>query len=91
MQIFLGTLREVEIERVNERLSQAIMESCLAMTIFREEFNTSFVAMFVILTFVKTFHWLLQDRVEYIDTMPVVPLKTRLRITTFMLTLLVSP
>jgi len=53
LQIFLGTLREIELERVKEKLSSAIMETCLALTIFREEFNIGFVGMFTVLTFVK--------------------------------------
>jgi E3 ubiquitin-protein ligase synoviolin len=52
-QVFLGTLREIELERVKEKLSSAIMETCLALTIFREEFNMGFVGMFMVLTFVK--------------------------------------
>ena len=51
--MFLGNLREAEVERVNERISQAVMETCLAMTIFRDEFNAAFVAMFALLTFIK--------------------------------------
>jgi E3 ubiquitin-protein ligase synoviolin len=46
-------LREIELERVKEKLSSAIMETCLALTIFREEFNIGFVGMFTVLTFVK--------------------------------------
>jgi E3 ubiquitin-protein ligase synoviolin len=38
------------------------METCLAMTIFREEFNVHFVVLFVALLFVKMGHWLAQDR-----------------------------
>ena len=53
VQVFLGSLREAEVERVNERISQAVMETCLAMTIFRDEFNAAFVAMFALLTFIK--------------------------------------
>ena len=34
--IFLGQLREAEVERLYERSKDAIMETCLAMTIFRE-------------------------------------------------------
>ena len=34
-KVFLGALREAEVERINARISQAIMETCLAMTIFR--------------------------------------------------------
>jgi hypothetical protein len=33
--VFLGSLREIELERVKEKLSSAIMETCLALTIFR--------------------------------------------------------
>ncbi len=47
-QVFLGSLREAEVERINDRISQAIMETCLAMTIFREEFNVEFRAMFTV-------------------------------------------
>ena len=61
-QLFLGTLREAEVERVNQRISQAIIETCLAMTIFRDEFNVKFVALFTVLSFIKVFHWLVQDR-----------------------------
>jgi E3 ubiquitin-protein ligase synoviolin len=87
--VFLGTLREVELERINERLSSAIMETCLALTIFREEFNMGFVAMFTILTFLKVFHWLVQDRVEYIEVTPDISRLTHMRITSFMALLLV--
>jgi hypothetical protein len=44
-----------------------ITETCLAMTIFREEFNVRFVIMFTILLFIKSFHWLLRDRISYLE------------------------
>ncbi|BDA48217.1 probable E3 ubiquitin-protein ligase synoviolin at N-terminal half [Coccomyxa sp. Obi] len=84
IKVFLGTLREAEVERINNRISQAIMETCLAMTIFREEFNVNFVAMFTILTFIKVFHWLVQDRVDYIETTPTVSRLSHARILIFM-------
>uniref|UniRef100_A0A061R0D6 RING-type E3 ubiquitin transferase n=1 Tax=Tetraselmis sp. GSL018 TaxID=582737 RepID=A0A061R0D6_9CHLO len=87
-KIFLGTLREAEVERINERISQAIMETCLAMTIFREEFNVSFVAMFATLTFVKVFHWLVQDRVDYIETTPSTSIAQHVKIVACMAMLL---
>lgn len=83
MQVFFGSLRESEIERVNDRISQAVMETCLAMTIFRDEFNVEFVAMFVTLTFIKVFHWLVQDRVDYIETTPTVSRLHHSRIISF--------
>jgi len=78
------------VERINDRISQAVMETCLAMTIFREEFNVGFVAMFTVLTFIKVFHWLLQDRVDFIETTPSVSRMHHLRIISFMFLLLVS-
>ena len=90
LQIFLGQLREAEIERINDRISQAVMETCLAMTIFRDEFNVEFVAMFTILTFIKVFHWLVQDRVDFIETTPSVSRLHHFRIVSFMCLLLVS-
>lgn len=89
LQVFLGTLREAEIERINDRISQAVMETCLAMTIFRDEFNIEFVAMFTALTFVKIFHWLIQDRVDYIETTPNISRFQHFRILSFFFVLLV--
>merc|ERR1712091_646601 len=43
-----------------------------AMTIFREEFNVPFVSLFGLLLFVKSFHWLSQDRLEHLETSPAV-------------------
>jgi hypothetical protein len=89
-QVFLGSLREIELERVKEKLSSAIMETCLALTIFREEFNMGFVAMFTALTFVKVFHWLVQDRVDYVEVTPAVSRLAHARVVAFLLMLLVS-
>jgi len=88
-KVFLGTLREAEVERLQERSKEAIMETCLAMTIFREEFNVNFVALFVSLLFVKIGHWLAQDRVEYVETTPTVTRLNHTRIVTFLALLLV--
>jgi hypothetical protein len=42
-QVFLGRLRDSEVERVNDKIGQAVVETCLAMTIFREDFTASFL------------------------------------------------
>ena len=69
--LFLGTLRDYEVERVQERVGQAIIETLLAMTIFRHKMDTiPFISRFVLLAFVKMFHWLAQDRVDFIETTP---------------------
>lgn len=88
--VFLGPLREAEVERLYERTRDAVMETCLAMTIFREEFNARFVALFVSLLFVKSFHWLYQDRVQYAETAPTLGRMTHFRLSAFMVTLLLA-
>ena len=63
--LFFGKLSQGEQERLMEKAKDAIMETCLAMTIFRQEFNTSFLLLFTLLLFLKVFHWIAMDRVEY--------------------------
>lgn len=41
-------------------------ETLLALTIFREEFDTYFILFFVSLLFLKVFHWLIADRIEIV-------------------------
>lgn len=89
-QIFLGQLRDAELERISERVSQAVVETCLAMTIFREDVSPLFMAMFVVVSFLKIFHWLVADRVDFIDTNPSVPMLTHFRLVSFNLLLLAS-
>ncbi|KAF5389359.1 hypothetical protein D9757_004381 [Collybiopsis confluens] len=69
-RIFFGSLRPSEVERLYERLWFFITESLLAFTIFRDEFDIPFAIMFGFLLFVKSFHWLANDRVEWMDQRP---------------------
>ncbi|KAF9071017.1 hypothetical protein BDP27DRAFT_1219752 [Rhodocollybia butyracea] len=69
-KIFFGSLRPNEVERLYERLWFFITESLLAFTIFRDEFDILFALMFGFLLFVKSFHWLANDRVEWMDQRP---------------------
>ncbi|KAL6782770.1 hypothetical protein ACKKBG_A08070 [Auxenochlorella protothecoides x Auxenochlorella symbiontica] len=89
-RIFLGQLRDAELERISERVSQAVVETCLAMTIFREDVSPLFMAMFVVVSFLKIFHWLVADRVDFIDTNPSVPMLTHFRLVSFNLLLLAT-
>jgi hypothetical protein len=54
-------------QHLYERSWYAVTETCLAMTIFRDEFDIQFVIVFTTLLFLKIFHWLCQDRVEYVS------------------------
>ncbi|KAL9547556.1 hypothetical protein PS6_007074 [Mucor atramentarius] len=68
--IFFGRLRAIEVEHLYERSWYAVTETCLAMTIFREEFDLQFIVVFTTLLFLKIFHWLCQDRVEFMEQSP---------------------
>jgi hypothetical protein len=67
-KLFFGHLRAIEEAHLRERTWFAVTETFLAMTVFRDEFNTRFVVMFVSLLFVKCFHWICQDRIDYVYT-----------------------
>ncbi|EDQ91088.1 uncharacterized protein MONBRDRAFT_24008 [Monosiga brevicollis MX1] len=68
--MFFGALRPIEVERLYERGWFTFTEILLAMTIFRDEFNIRFVSLFVLLLTFKTFHWLTQYRVEFMQQTP---------------------
>ncbi|KAG0150014.1 hypothetical protein CROQUDRAFT_713679 [Cronartium quercuum f. sp. fusiforme G11] len=71
--IFFGKLRSIEMERMHDRLWFTVTETLLALAMFREEFDTTFVVLFISLIFVKAFHWLCSDRVEWMDQSPTPP------------------
>lgn len=83
-KIFLGSLREAEVERLNEQSWREVMEILFAITIFRQDFSVTFLAMVTTLLLIKALHWLAQKRVEYIETTPTVPLLSHIRIVSFM-------
>ncbi|XP_066340964.1 ERAD-associated E3 ubiquitin-protein ligase HRD1-like isoform X2 [Miscanthus floridulus] len=87
-RLFLGSLREAEVERLNEQAWREVIEILFAVTIFRQDFSVSFLAMVAALLLVKALHWLAQKRVEYIETTPSVPLLSHVRIVSFMVFLL---
>ncbi|XP_068650306.1 ERAD-associated E3 ubiquitin-protein ligase HRD1B-like [Aristolochia californica] len=82
--LFLGSLREAEVERLNEQSWRELVEILFAITIFRQDFSVSFLTMVTVLLLIKALHWLCQKRVEYIETTPSVPLLSHVRIVSFM-------
>lgn len=83
-KVFLGSLREAEVERLNEQSWREVMEILFAITIFRHDFSVTFLAMVTALLLIKALHWLAQKRVEYIETTPSVPTLSHVRIVSFM-------
>lgn len=82
--LFLGSLRDAEVERLNEQSWREVMEILFAITIFRQDFSVMFLAMVTALLLIKALHWLAQKRVEYIETTPAVPKLSHIRIVSFM-------
>ncbi|XP_067681229.1 E3 ubiquitin-protein ligase synoviolin-like isoform X2 [Haliotis asinina] len=79
-KIFFGQLRAAEMEHLIERSWYAVTETCLAFTVFRDDFSPRFVAMFTLLLFLKCFHWLAEDRVDYMERSPVISLLFHCRV-----------
>nr|ODN85627.1 hypothetical protein L203_04877 [Cryptococcus depauperatus CBS 7841] len=69
-KLFFGQLRTIEYERLWERLWIFTTESLLAMAIFRDDFSMSFLFMYGVLIFMRCFHWITADRVDYMDQIP---------------------
>ncbi|CCD42890.1 similar to gi/6227002/gb/AAF06038.1/AC009360_3 Contains a PF/00097 Zinc finger [Botrytis cinerea T4] len=65
-----GPLRPIEIEQLYEKAWFAITETCLAMTIFREEVGAWFLVMFVALLTGKVWGWIGDGRVEILEQQP---------------------
>lgn len=69
-RIFYGHLRAIEVEQLTERAWFAITETCLAMTIFREEIGAWFLVMFAALVTGKIWGWIGDGRVEILEQQP---------------------
>lgn len=87
--LFLGTLREAEVERLNEQAWREVMEILFAITIFRHEFSVILLVMVTALLLIKALHWLAQKRVEYIETTPSVSFLSHIRMVSFFVFLFV--
>lgn len=87
-RLCFGPLRPVEIEQLYERAWFAITETCLAMTIFREEVGPFFLFMFTALVTGKVWGWIGEGRVEIFEQQP--PANPRLFHTRLSVSLLLS-
>lgn len=88
--LFLGTLVQHEIEILYENSRFAVTETCLALTIFREELNVQVAGLFTALLFAKIFHWLCQSRVEWLEQQEAVSRMTYTRIFALMASLMAA-
>ncbi|XP_018112108.1 E3 ubiquitin-protein ligase synoviolin A isoform X1 [Xenopus laevis] len=86
-KVFFGQLRAAEMEHLLERSWYAVTETCLAFTVFRDDFSPRFVALFTLLLFLKCFHWLAEDRVDFMERSPNISWLFHFRILALMLLL----
>jgi E3 ubiquitin-protein ligase synoviolin len=63
ISFFFTQLRLLEIENIYERIWFSIMDTCLALTIFRDDFDFWFVINLALLFFFKIFHWITKERI----------------------------
>ena len=78
--IFLGALRDVEVEQLVERSKYTITETCLALAVFRNELSPPILALFGVLLFLKAFHWLSKLRIDYLEQIMPVATSTHVRL-----------
>ncbi|XP_025417770.1 E3 ubiquitin-protein ligase synoviolin B-like isoform X2 [Sipha flava] len=89
-KLFFGQLRAAESERLIEKAWYAVTETCLAFTIFKDDLSPKFVALFTLLLFLKCFHWLAEDRVDYMERTPVISYVFHIRIWSLLIFLTVA-
>lgn len=70
LQVFLGRLRESENERVVERMWHGMMEIVISWSMFGQAVDASFLVYMVALGCLKALHWLVQDRINFMQTEP---------------------
>ena len=87
-RLCFGQLRPVEIEQLYEKAWFAVTETCLAMTVFREEVGAFFLVMFTALITGKVWGWIGEGRVEILEQQP--PANPRLFHTRLTISLLTS-
>ncbi|KAL2152388.1 hypothetical protein VTH82DRAFT_5572 [Thermothelomyces myriococcoides] len=69
-RLCFGPLRPTEIEQLYEKAWFAVTETCLAMTIFRDELGAFFLVMFTALVTGKVWGWIGDGRVEVLEQQP---------------------
>lgn len=87
-RLCFGSLRPVEVEQLYERAWFAVTETCLAMTVFREEVGAFFLVMFTALITGKVWGWIGEGRVEVLEQQP--PANPRLFHTRLVVSLVTS-
>jgi len=65
--MFMGQLRESERDQMGEQLRYALTESCIALTMFREEITVQMAFFFLVMIATKCLHWAVELRSTHIQ------------------------
>ena len=87
---FFGQLREVELELIYERAKYSITETLLALTVFRNELTPLIFVYFGSLIFVKIFHWIIRSRIDHLEQVIRVSLRTHVALVACILLVLIA-
>ncbi|RYH31371.1 hypothetical protein EON65_02780 [archaeon] len=86
--IYFGNLREVEVEVIMEKAKYAFVETCLALTIFRNELSTFNIGLFGAMILIKLLHRLSKCRLEYLEQIAPVSRYIQIRMTFLLVSLM---
>ncbi|KAF7245077.1 Synovial apoptosis inhibitor 1 synoviolin [Paragonimus skrjabini miyazakii] len=69
--LFFGRLQQAEVDNLVSQAWYSFFDMCLVFAFFQDELGTEFLFLFSILLLVRAFHWLIEERVEYMERTPV--------------------
>jgi E3 ubiquitin-protein ligase synoviolin len=70
IKLFLGELRAQELELLSDNLRPTIMSLLFFLTVFRTQFNASFIGALILLLCCKAVHWVVEARVNSMEQSP---------------------
>jgi E3 ubiquitin-protein ligase synoviolin len=77
--LFFGTLRAAEVEHLVEKSWYMVLETFILLAGFHEDMQVGFVATITFLFVVKAFHWLIEERINYMERSPLISWTFHLR------------
>lgn len=81
-RVFFGRLQQAEVDNLVSQSWYAFFDMCLVFAFFQDELGTEFLFLFTILLFVRAFHWLIEERVDYMERTPVINALFHIRVLT---------
>ncbi|OON19063.1 zinc finger, C3HC4 type, partial [Opisthorchis viverrini] len=70
-RLFFGRLQQAEVDNLVSQSWYAFFDMCLVFAFFQDELGADFLFFFSVLMIVRAFHWLIEERVDYMERTPV--------------------